>query len=85
MSLTKNCKKYTIVLHEIMHTLGFWHEQSRPDRDDYVTVFYENIKPGFKQYLSSVVTIVTFKIVKSKKNNWYSVKYIQKPLAYLRT
>jgi len=54
LSLTKNCKKYTIVLHEIMHTLGFWHEQSRPDRDDYVTVFYENIKPerrgAFKKF-----------------------------------
>merc|ERR550517_446725 len=31
----------------MMHTLGFYHEQSRPDRDDYVTVKTDLIKPEY--------------------------------------
>jgi hypothetical protein len=32
-----------IICHEIYHSLGFWHEQSRPDRGIYITVNANNI------------------------------------------
>lgn len=31
--------------HEVLHSLGIHHEQSRPDRDAYVTIIEENIQP----------------------------------------
>ncbi|PRD22204.1 UNVERIFIED_CONTAM: nas-15 [Trichonephila clavipes] len=45
LSLATDCDQMGIVIHEFMHALGFWHEQSRMDRDDYVTIRWENISP----------------------------------------
>ena len=32
--------------HELGHVLGFFHEHQRWDRDQFVTIHYQNIKPG---------------------------------------
>lgn len=46
LSIGKGCNSKGIIMHELMHALGFWHEQSRSDRDDYLEVLWENIKKG---------------------------------------
>ncbi len=50
--------------HLIGHVLGFFHEQSRPDREDYVKINYALIQPdkiiNFQYYPSSVSSTFGF-------------------------
>uniref|UniRef100_A0A3Q3ATY6 Metalloendopeptidase n=1 Tax=Kryptolebias marmoratus TaxID=37003 RepID=A0A3Q3ATY6_KRYMA len=44
--LEKNqCLYHSTVQHEILHALGFHHEQILSDRDQYVNILFQNIKP----------------------------------------
>ncbi|XP_036452451.1 meprin A subunit beta [Colossoma macropomum] len=46
LSIGSGCDRIATVEHEFLHALGFWHEQSRSDRDDYVTIMWDRILEG---------------------------------------
>lgn len=47
ISIGRSCIGFATAVHELGHALGFWHEQSRPDRNDYITVLKDNIASAF--------------------------------------
>ena len=40
LSLGPGCVQHGVVVHELLHTLGLWHEQSRLDRDNIYNLQY---------------------------------------------
>lgn len=46
LSLGSNCYSAGTIQHEMMHALGFHHEQVRPDRDEYVVYHKDQVQNG---------------------------------------
>lgn len=46
----RGCFKLTSVVHELIHSIGFEHMHISPDRDEYITIMWDNIIPEMKRY-----------------------------------
>lgn len=60
LSLGPGCDHKAVIEHELLHALGFYHEQSRTDRDDYVNIWLDQVTPGlehnFNKYNDDFIT-----------------------------
>uniref|UniRef100_A0A1I8BWQ3 Metalloendopeptidase n=1 Tax=Meloidogyne hapla TaxID=6305 RepID=A0A1I8BWQ3_MELHA len=54
VSIGEDCDQFGIITHEVAHALGFFHEQSRWDRDQFVSVSLDNIRQGYEDQFDKV-------------------------------
>ncbi|CAJ0596166.1 unnamed protein product [Cylicocyclus nassatus] len=62
----RTCMTDYIVLHELLHVVGLWHEHQRADRDRFIKVVRKNVAKGMK---------LQFKKVKPPQAYTYNVQY----------
>ncbi|XP_064384783.1 multiple epidermal growth factor-like domains protein 6 [Halichondria panicea] len=46
VSIGPSCFSFSSAVHELGHVIGFYHEHNRPDRDEYIDIIENNLKPG---------------------------------------
>ncbi|RXG55218.1 Zinc metalloproteinase nas-12 [Armadillidium vulgare] len=61
LDLYGKCNRHIrTILHELLHVLGFEHEHTRRDRDNYITIYFANVMEGkklnFKKKKSNFIT-----------------------------
>ncbi|KAH6942999.1 hypothetical protein HPB50_013583 [Hyalomma asiaticum] len=54
LSLGDGCLYKGTIVHELLHAVGFYHEHTRPDRDEYVDVFLDNVLSKHKRQFTKI-------------------------------
>jgi len=65
------CMVHRIIIHELLHRIGLHHEQSRYDRDQYITVHYDRLaNNGTDEYSK-----FQLRIVNETESSFYGIPY----------
>ncbi|CAD5114159.1 DgyrCDS3303 [Dimorphilus gyrociliatus] len=62
INLGDNCFALGTPIHEFFHTVGFSHEQCRPDRDEYVKINWDFVRGGLEKNFRLDDNLVTYGI-----------------------
>ncbi|ODM98970.1 Zinc metalloproteinase nas-6 [Orchesella cincta] len=60
LNLGPGCMYKTTIIHELVHAVGFWHEQSRHDRDRYININWNNIPRNYWREFQKHSNLVNF-------------------------
>ena len=63
ISIGGGCEYIGVVMHEMFHALGRWHEQSRPDRDQFVRINFNNIQEGTTHLINDTLALNNYNLV----------------------
>lgn len=75
ISLHSKCINEKTIIHELMHALGFDHEHSRPDRDNYITINYSNILDSCKNQFDKKGNRIWKEIVSKTPYDYISIMH----------
>lgn len=60
LNLGTGCGGRRQVQHEMGHAMGYFHEQNRPDRDNYIRILWNNIQKKYKDQFNKRATAQLF-------------------------
>jgi hypothetical protein len=58
ISISSGCA-FGSIMHEMLHAAGMYHEQSRADRDNYITILTANISAGYEHNFNKVANSIS--------------------------
>lgn len=63
-----SCMTHKTIVHELLHAIGLWHEQSRYDRDDHITIHWDNLP-------NSTIIRWQFRKIPESESSTYGIPY----------